>query len=458
VTITRYSDYRPSGINGLEDVPSHWTIRRLKHICEVLPSNVDKKTDHSEMPVRLCNYTDVYYNEAITASLAFMQASATPEQVARFTLRAGDTIITKDSETADDIAIAAYVPDDLPGVVCGYHLAMVRPHHEHVHGQFIKRFFDSRYARMACEVRANGLTRVGLSQYEIDNVDVPVPPLDEQRAIAAFLDRETAKIDALVAEQEHLLALLSEKHVALSAHLVSKGLVSPVSFKESGSPWIGSMPAHWKVVTLGQISLSRCDGPFGSGLKSEHYRETGVRVVRLQNIRATDFSDSDAVFIDADYCRKELQGHDVISGDILVAGLGDDNNLVGRACVAPPEIEPAIVKADCFRFRLDHTKAIPAFVAASLSAGAAVDGGTLATGSTRSRINLSTMETRRIALPPLEEQATIAQAIESARHDANKLIGLAERSIQLLAERRAALITAAVTGQIDVRDAAKAVS
>ena len=111
----------------LEQVPEHWDVLRLKYVCEVFPGNVDKHSRDDEPPVLLCNYTDVYNNERISADMQFMAATASTELMARFTLKGGHTIITKDSETADDIAIAAYVPDDLPGVVCGYQLSMVRP-------------------------------------------------------------------------------------------------------------------------------------------------------------------------------------------------------------------------------------------------------------------------------------------------------------------------------------------
>src|ERR1035438_8343204 len=147
--------------------------------------------------------------------------------------------------------------------------------------------------------------------------------------------------------------------------------------KPSGIEWLGDVPAHWRVMPLGRLTLSRCDGPFGSGLKSEHYTDSGVRVIRLQNIRSDGFDGSGEAFIDADYYDKELLGHDVVCGDLLIAGLGDDKNTVGRSCVAPPGIEPAMVKADCFRFRLDTTQVVPAFVARALSTGSVPDAGVL---------------------------------------------------------------------------------
>jgi type I restriction enzyme, S subunit len=118
-------------------------------------------------------------------------------------------------------------------------------------------------------------------------------------------------------------------------------------YKPSGVEWLGDVPEHWRVLSLGRIAVDRCDGPFGSGLKSEHYTDSGVRVIRLQNIRTDGFNGDDAAFIDAGYYRTKLNGHGVVDGDVLIAGLGDDNNTVGRACVAPAGIEPAMVKADC---------------------------------------------------------------------------------------------------------------
>ena len=115
-----YSAYKDSGLSTSVQIPGHWSMMRLKHVAAVRPSNVDKKTVEGQEPVRLCNYVDVYKNDYITEAFDFMQASATPAQIAAFTLKASDVIITKDSETWDDIAVPAYVKTDLPGVLCGY--------------------------------------------------------------------------------------------------------------------------------------------------------------------------------------------------------------------------------------------------------------------------------------------------------------------------------------------------
>jgi|CXWL01.1.fsa_nt_gi type I restriction enzyme S subunit len=252
MSFPRYESYKESGVEWLGEVPKHWDVRRLKEVCEVFPSNVDKKTYENETPVLLCNYTDVYYNEKITPHIDFMAATASADQIKKFTLRGDDTIITKDSETADDIAIAAYVPQDLPSVICGYHLSMIRPR-EATCGVFMKRLFDSIYVKSCCAVYANGLTRVGLGQYALDNLEMPFPPKTEQAAIAAFLDRETAKIDALIAEQQRLIELLKEKRQAVISHAVTKGLNPNALMKDSGIEWLGEVPGHWDVRRLKEV-------------------------------------------------------------------------------------------------------------------------------------------------------------------------------------------------------------
>jgi type I restriction enzyme, S subunit len=222
-------------------------------------------------------------------------------------------------------------------------------------------------------------------------------------------------------------------------------LVPYPNYSESGVEWLGQIPAHWSALSLARVTFDKCDGPFGSGLKSEHYVERGVRVVRLQNIREGRFDATDAAFIDEEYYRTELGGHDVLEGDLLIAGLGDERNTVGRACVAPPEIEPAMVKADCFRFQLDTRRVLTGFAAAQLTAGARYDAGLLSSGSTRSRISLTEMAGRRLALPPKREQVAIVTFLDRETAKIDALVWEQQRLIGLLKEKRQAVISYAIT-------------
>ncbi len=194
----RYPKYRYSGFEWVREIPKHWDMRRLKLIARCRNSNVDKKTEEGELPVLLCNYVDVYYNDFITSDIEFMEATATPGEIRKFALHPGDVIITKDSEMWDDIAVPAVVDEELDGVLCGYHLALVRPLAETVDGEFLFRAFDAHGIRDQFRVRAIGITRYGLPVDAITSALFPLPPIEEQKAIAQFLRVETGRINSLI--------------------------------------------------------------------------------------------------------------------------------------------------------------------------------------------------------------------------------------------------------------------
>ena len=134
-------------------LPVGWAVCRLDAVADVLFSNVDKHTVEGEMPVRLCNYVDVYKNEYITSAIDFMEASAEAREIEKFQVRKGDVLATKDSEEADDIAIPALVVEDLPCVICGYHLALIRPISRRITGEFLAWLHRSKQFRASMRRR-----------------------------------------------------------------------------------------------------------------------------------------------------------------------------------------------------------------------------------------------------------------------------------------------------------------
>ena len=180
-------------------LPQGWRVFRLDWVADVLFSNVDKHTIEGETPVRLCNYVDVYKNEEITGTLDFMEASAEPREIEKFQIRRGDVLATKDSEEADDIAIPALVAEDLPGVLCGYHLALIRPRSNSITGDFLAWLHRSKQFRAQYEAKALGVTRFGLSQYAFRSALIPLPPKEEQLRINHYLNLSCAAIDSVAA-------------------------------------------------------------------------------------------------------------------------------------------------------------------------------------------------------------------------------------------------------------------
>jgi len=201
---------KPSGIEWLGDVPKHWDVALLKHVADVHFSGVDKHSHADETPVRLCNYTDVYKNDRITGDMDLMRATATAAEIARLTLKADDVILTKDSETPDDIGVPAWVPEDLPGVVCAYHLGLLRPEPDRVLGEFLFRAIDSARIAQQFHVLATGVTRFALGKHDVKNAVIALPPVEEQKAICKWIDNECKPLEDAIQRAEEEIKLIRE--------------------------------------------------------------------------------------------------------------------------------------------------------------------------------------------------------------------------------------------------------
>jgi type I restriction enzyme, S subunit len=220
---------KETGLDWYPEVPSHWKLRRVKHIATISPSNVDKKKYDGQEEVRLANYVDVYYNDRITEKLDLMVATASDNEIAKFSLKAGDLIITKDSETWDDIAVPAFVPKTMEGVVCGYHLTLIRPNQEHILGEFLFRTYQTIGVQDQYYYNANGVTRYGLGSYWVDNGIVPVPPLKEQREIAEYIDNKLTLMEMIREKTASKIEKLKEYQTAL----ISAGVTGKIDIRES---------------------------------------------------------------------------------------------------------------------------------------------------------------------------------------------------------------------------------
>lgn len=417
------------------------TTRRLKHLARISVSNVDKKIASDEWSVRLCNYTDVYYNERITADLPFMEATASANQIERFALRAGDVLLTKDSETPDDIAVPAYVIADLPDVVCGYHLALLRPGPE-VDGRYLFWALTSRSSREQFSASANGITRFGLRYDSFGEVLVPLPSLARQRAIADYLDRETARIDALIEKKRRMITLLEEKFVEVVRNQVTGGISfdDPLDIRSKD---VLKLRAGWAPVKLGQ------DFRFGSGTtpKAGDERYYGGQIPWIVT---GDLSDdllrtvTGSVTPQALAEFSALQVHPV--GALIVAMYGAT---VGRLAVSA---FPAAVNQACcvmhsgtrlgtwfvFYYLLSHR---PVLMERAVGAG-------------QPNISQEILRSLRIPAPDLEAQDRIVAMLDDVHTRVDQLVLTIRTQIGLLQEHRQALITAAVTGELEIPEAA----
>jgi hypothetical protein len=209
-------------INPADNVPcpAEWRELPLSSVSEIRFSSVDKKSESGEKPVRLCNYTDVYNNDYVTADMDFMRATATVTEIERFGLSVGDVIITKDSETPDDIGVPAVIDTTATDLVCGYHLALVRPKAHEIDPTFLaKQLGDARIVRYFGQ-QANGSTRYGLSTGSIAGTRLRLPELSQQQAVSRII----RLLDGTVAKTAAAIAKLRQVRVGLLRDLLTRGL------------------------------------------------------------------------------------------------------------------------------------------------------------------------------------------------------------------------------------------
>jgi len=293
-----------------------------------------------------------------------------------------------------------------------------------------------------------------MTQEHLSNYKFSVPKSEsERKKITEFLDHEIAKIDVLIEKQQQLIELLKEKRQAVISHAVTKGLNPDVPMKDSGVQWLGKEPAHWikqKLVNVSEGSRgSFVNGPFGSDLLAEELRDHGVPVVYIRDIKPTGYSRKSTVFV-TPMKAKQLDVCKLESGNIVVSKVGDPP---GDACVYPVGEPSAIITQDVIRIRVNMAHFSPEFIAYLLNSdfGRMVVNDISVEG-TRKRVSLGDFKSTRFVFPPLKESLDIVRYLNSECEKLSCIIAKATQAVAFMQERRAALISAAVTGKIDVRD------
>jgi type I restriction enzyme S subunit len=444
----QYETYKGTEDDWLGKIPAHWETARVQHVADVYPSSVDKRSSEDEQPVRLCNYTDVYYGTRINDASEFMEATATEPEIQTHELRSGDVLVTKDSEARDDIAVPALVTRDMPGVLCGYHLAQLRPTNR-IHGSFLYYAFKTPSISTQFEAAATGITRYGLSVGALKKARLYLPPLPEQRAIAAYLDRETERIDTLIDKKERLIDLLEEKRTALISHAVTKGLDDDVAMQDSGVEWLGEIPAHWTNARLKFVARLET-GHTPSRSKDKYWEECTIPWVTLSDVGKLRSGR-------LDYIRETKEkiselGLENSSARLLPEGtvILSRTASVGFAAI----LENPMATTQDFANWICGDDLLPKYLLHCFR-GMRHEFDRLIEGSTHKTIYMPDIERFRIPLPPLSEQRAIAAYLDRETERIDTLIDTIQDAIDRLKEYRTALISAAVTGQIDVRGEAE---
>lgn len=212
---------KDSGVEWIGEIPDSWEVGKLKNYSELKISSVDKHIYEYERQVIVCNYTDVYYNEFITKELELRKGSCSEEEYKKYKLNKGDVIITKDSESPNDIGVPSLVNDDFENVVCGYHLSIIKPKKDKLNGSFLFRQLQTKRIRSYYEVCSNGITRFGLGKSSVLETPLLIPNIQEQQQIVDYLDKHTKEIDGLVQLEQKKIELLKEYRQSLISEIIT---------------------------------------------------------------------------------------------------------------------------------------------------------------------------------------------------------------------------------------------
>jgi type I restriction enzyme S subunit len=440
MSFPRYPRYRDSGVEWLGKVPAHWPVQPFKWQFARNDGGVwgsDPVGSDNTIVLRSTEQTvDGHWrlDEPATRRLSDSEREAA-------LLVEDDLVVTKSSGSSLHIGKTTLVTAEIAGLRCCYSNFMQRLR---MKGGFSPKLawyvMNNDIARRQFDLLSNSTTGLAnLNGTMIGQILVSVPPPEEQRAIVAFLDRETAKIDALVAEQQRLIELLKEKRQAVISQAVTKGLDPSVPMKDSGVEWLGAVPVHWEVKAIKWLSpVLRGASPRPID-DARYFDQDG----EYAWVRIADSSASDGVLLETTQRLSELGSSLSVKlhpGDLFVSIAGT----VGKPCIAG--IKCCIHDGFVYfpRLRIDAKFLFRLFEHGACYAG-------LGKMGTQLNLNTDTIGSIRIGVPPPEEMRGILSFVDEQTGKFDGLIAEATAAMTLLQERRSALISAAVTGKIDVR-------
>ena len=449
-----YPTYKPSGVEWLGDVPAHWEVRRLRNVADMRVSNVDKHVKDGEISVRLCNYVDVYKNDYINGQMDFMRATATQDEIKRFRLEKDDVLVTKDSETWDDIGVPALVIEPASDLISGYHLALLRPRPDKLAGAYLLRALQSKGLAYQFHIEAKGVTRYGLSHAGIKSVWLPLPSLPEQTAIVRFLDHADRRIRRYIRAKQKLIALLEEQkqaiiHQAVTGQIdVRTGQPYP-AYKPSGIEWLGEVPEYWEVRRLKHAATLN---PSRTESRNSLASDTPITFLPMERVWSDGRIDpqeilpASKVWNGFTYFRRD---------DVLVAKI---TPCFENGKGAHLHLLPTAIGFGSTEFHVLRAKSVilPQFLyRLTMVSGFRRLGTDAMTGAAgQQRVPSNFMTNHVIPLPPLPEQTAIVHYLDNATTDIDTGIARARRHIELQQEYHTRLIADVVTGKLDVREAA----
>ena len=440
------TETKDSGVKWIGTVPADWTLLKMKHYSymkgrigwqgltadEFIEEGPYLVTGTDFERGRVCwdrsyHISKKRYNEAVPIQL-----------------KVGDLLVTKDGT----IGKLAYI-DELPGKASlNSHLLVIRP----VGGKYINRFLywvlGSSVFQGYYELVSYGSTMDSLSQEKIGEFEFYAPPIDEQRAIASFLDIECAKIDSIIEDLEKQLEALKKLKKSIITQAVIKGINTAVSMKDSGVKWIGQIPRHWAISRLKYCCKVKT-GPFGTQLSADEYTDGGTPIINVKNIGYGTVNEDDLDRI-PDSVKMRLSTHILRKGDIVFGRKG----AVDKHAIIDSEHDGWVQGSDCIRIRVEReieSSFLNYFFGSSGYGDYVVVN---SVGSTMASINSDILNNSVVVFPDMQEQLNIVEYLNERTKLVNSLIAGKEKQLVQIRNHRKALIYEYVAGKKRIMEVA----
>jgi type I restriction enzyme S subunit len=440
-----YEEYKDSGIEWLGDIPRHWGTSKLRHMFSFDKGLTITKENLLDEGVPCVNYGEVHSKYGFEVDPVINPLKCVSEKYLSSSQNAllslGDFVF---ADTSEDIEGSGNFTQLIRegAVFAGYHTIIVRPN-EKKSSRFYAYLFDSQEFRTQIRHSVKGVKVFSVTQAILRRGNIWLPTLNEQQKIANFLDHETAKTDTLIEKQQQLIKLLKEKRQAVISHAVTKGLNPNAPMRDSGVEWLGEVPEHWEVK---RINLLFCE----SSIRASTEVELDYPVLSVSIHHGISDKELNSEELDRKIQRSEdktlykVVHENYLAYNMMRAWQGGFGASTLSGLVSPAYVvcKPRTL-LNSFYFEL---------VLRTLNAVTELK--RYSRGITDFRLRLYWDEFRnvRIPVPPSDEIDNILQAISKTNFTYDNLVIVAVRQVELLQERRTALISAAVTGKIDVRN------
>ncbi len=435
-----YEKYKDSGVEWLGEIPEHWEVKRIKFIGKI-KYGLGEPPEKLDDGLPIIRATDIYRGVIDGSKVQRVNPEKVPWS-RNPELKTGDILVVRSGAYTGDSAI---VPNEWAGSIAGYDMVLTptQAHPKYIAWNLLGRHILEGQLYLAKSRAA----QPHLNAEELGNTIITTPPLPEQQAIANFLDYKTKQIDALINKKETLLEKLNEKRTAIISHAVTKGLDPNVPMKDSGIEWLGEIPEHWQVKRTKFLVTKIGSGKTPKG-GSEIYVDSGVMLIRSQNVYDNGLRLDDIVYIDKEIDNIQANSR-VFPNDILLNITGAS---IGRVSLVPHDFGQANVNQHVCILRPICCRILPQYLHLVLCSKQGKEQiFSYENGTSREGLTFQQAGNLTFPVPPINEQKQITQYLDKKTTEIDQQKAKIQQAIDRLKEYRTALITNAVTGKIDVR-------